>query len=190
MEKPEQQDPFGTTTLQTELARIKKEKSEEIWISEEELYTDGSSDEEECGNELRLRSELNDNQSATSPSVNSKAQENHSAASNEVKTELDKVSNASDDHFLVKEQHPANLRNVGGIHKTFLSTASTDSQPPPPPPTPTEVNSAEHVGDNSDGYSSDEEDETDPNDTPRKQKRGTNAPPNCSVTVSEQFEKC
>lgn len=51
--------------VQSQLARIiKEEEEEELWISGEELYTEGSSDEEECTTQSTMRRKTNSHQSS------------------------------------------------------------------------------------------------------------------------------
>nr|XP_031831276.1 uncharacterized protein LOC116426448 isoform X2 [Nomia melanderi] len=59
------QEQAMKAAVQSQLARIKKEEEEEeLWISGEELYTEGSSDEEECTTQSTLRRKVNSNQSS------------------------------------------------------------------------------------------------------------------------------
>ncbi|XP_033334039.1 uncharacterized protein LOC117224925 [Megalopta genalis] len=59
------QEQLMKGTVQSQLARIKKEEEEEeLWISGEELYTEGSSDEEECTTQSTMRRKTNSNQSS------------------------------------------------------------------------------------------------------------------------------
>lgn len=69
---PKSQEQSTKTVIQSQLARIKKEEEEELWISGEELYTEGSSDEEECKTQSRSHHKINSNQSLSisSPSRN------------------------------------------------------------------------------------------------------------------------
>ncbi|CAK9813376.1 hypothetical protein ANTQUA_LOCUS7602 [Anthophora quadrimaculata] len=56
--------------VQSQLAKIKKEEEEELWISGEELYTEGSSDEEEYKTQSRSRRKVNNNQPSRTFSAN------------------------------------------------------------------------------------------------------------------------
>ncbi|XP_076302403.1 uncharacterized protein LOC143220679 [Lasioglossum baleicum] len=66
---PKLQEQLTKTALQSQLAKIKKEE-EELWISGEELYTEGSSDEEECKIQLRSRRKINSIQSSRTSTSN------------------------------------------------------------------------------------------------------------------------
>ncbi|XP_017793710.1 PREDICTED: uncharacterized protein LOC108575432 [Habropoda laboriosa] len=59
---PKSQEQSMKIAVQSQLAKIKKEEEEELWISGEELYTEGSSDEEEYKTQSRSRRKVNSNQ--------------------------------------------------------------------------------------------------------------------------------
>ncbi|XP_017757530.1 PREDICTED: uncharacterized protein LOC108548907 isoform X1 [Eufriesea mexicana] len=76
--------------VQSQLTKIKKEEEEELWISGEELYTEGSSDEEECKMQLRSRRKINSIQSSrTSTANHSVDQRGHLPVSAETRTKSD-----------------------------------------------------------------------------------------------------
>ncbi|XP_076656932.1 uncharacterized protein LOC143361437 isoform X2 [Halictus rubicundus] len=68
------QEQLMKAAVQSQLARIiKEEEEEELWISGEELYTEGSSDEEECTTQSTIRRKTNSNQSSHVTSAETKA---------------------------------------------------------------------------------------------------------------------
>ncbi|XP_076638602.1 uncharacterized protein LOC143350375 [Colletes latitarsis] len=105
-----QEQPMKTA-VQLQLARIKIEEEEELWISEEELYTEGSSDEEEY-KQLKSRRKINNNKSSRVPSVDPNVERRScSPFSTETKSSLDHSANGPMDSITKKQ--------------TVLNTSST-----------------------------------------------------------------
>ncbi|XP_043582784.1 myb-like protein V isoform X1 [Bombus pyrosoma] len=96
------------TAIQSQLSKIKKEEEEELWISGEELYTEGSSDEEEYEAQLRSRHKINSNQSSRTSSANpSVERRGHSPVPCEIKSKSDnsmgaRKDNITENQFMLK----------------------------------------------------------------------------------------
>ncbi|XP_054011613.1 uncharacterized protein LOC128894146 [Hylaeus anthracinus] len=84
------QEQSARTAVQSQLARIKIQEEEELWISGEELYTEGSSDEEDYKTKSRSRRKINSNQSSRASSANHSLERRRSRSplSSESKTRL------------------------------------------------------------------------------------------------------
>ncbi|XP_050487546.1 myb-like protein V isoform X2 [Bombus huntii] len=113
------------TAVQSQLAKIKKEEEEELWISGEELYTEGSSDEEEYEAQLRSRRKINSNQSSRASSANpSVERRGHSPVPSEIKSKSDHSMGArmdiTENQFMLK------------FVSQYDKTSSKDSSRTPP----------------------------------------------------------
>ncbi|XP_015591236.1 uncharacterized protein LOC107265873 [Cephus cinctus] len=83
--------------VQTQLARLRREEDEDLWISGEELYTEGSSDEEDSRQKSRyprLRNHLRPGSS--SPRRNDMVQTNSSRLNEQFSTDFKAKSDGSD----------------------------------------------------------------------------------------------
>ncbi|XP_068982425.1 uncharacterized protein [Bombus flavifrons] len=114
------------TAVQSQLAKIKKEEEEELWISGEELYTEGSSDEEEYEAQLRSRRKINSNQSSRASSANpSVERRGHSPVPSEIKSKSDHSMGAHKDNIT---ENQFMLKFISQYDKT----SSKDSSRTPP----------------------------------------------------------
>ncbi|XP_060826610.1 myb-like protein V [Bombus pascuorum] len=114
------------TAVQSQLAKIKKEEEEELWISGEELYTEGSSDEEEYEAQLRSRRKINSDQSSRTSSANPSVElRGHSPVPSEIKSKSDYFMGARKDNIT---ENQLMLKFVSQYDKT----SSKDSSRTPP----------------------------------------------------------
>ena len=122
------QEQSVKTAVQSQLARIKKEEEEELWISGEELYTEGSSDEEEYKAQARSRRKVNSNQSSRASSANpSVERRGHSPA--EPKAKSDHSTDIAKDTIIQSQTVSKNVSDK--ISLSFEKSAyslSIDSQ--------------------------------------------------------------
>ncbi|XP_076235388.1 uncharacterized protein LOC143179864 [Calliopsis andreniformis] len=180
------------TAVQPQITKIKKEEEEELWISGEELYTEGSSDEEEYKTQSRSRRKVNSNQSSRASSANvSVERRGHSPASTEIKTKSDNSTDISKDGMREDQTtHKNALQSVktsASVEKLYLSVMKHQQ--------------AQHISltDSSDTsstkntVSSDrfaEEEQSENTEISWKANRGSFVLPNSSNNTKEEADNC
>ncbi|KAK9299731.1 hypothetical protein QLX08_007357 [Tetragonisca angustula] len=123
------QEQSMKTVLQSQLAKIKKEEEEELWISGEELYTEGSSDEEEYKIQSRSRRKVNNNISSRTSSINSSVERRgHSPVSIETKSKLNYSADALKGDII---ENQFVLKTVLQCDETLKDSSRTSSMESP-----------------------------------------------------------
>lgn len=118
---PKPENPFAPPPMQAHLAKVKQEDEEELWISGEELYTEGSSDEEDYRPGARNRRRTTNNSSRSSSANPSSGQKNHSSVSTDKTNSANHVANT-------KQEQPS---GVSSVTKSDISTTANKSNAKP-----------------------------------------------------------
>ncbi|XP_043526283.1 uncharacterized protein LOC122537288 [Frieseomelitta varia] len=185
---PKLQEQSMKTVLQSQLAKIKKEEEEELWISGEELYTEGSSDEEECKIQSRSRRKVNNNISSRTSSVNSSVErQGYSPVSIETKSKLNYSADALKGNII---ENQFVLKTVLQCDKTLKDSSRTSSMESPRSdhlPT-TELSISSITNDFSD--LSTVEDQIENTEISWKANKGTFVLPSSSDDVEKETNKC
>ncbi|XP_076666219.1 uncharacterized protein LOC143367862 isoform X2 [Andrena cerasifolii] len=179
------QEQSVRTAVQSQLARIKKEEEEELWISGEELYTEGSSDEEDYKAQTRSRRKVNSNQSpSASPANPGVERRGHSPA--EAKAKSDHSTDIAKDTII---QSQTASKNVSGkislwFEKSFENSLSIDSQ------RTLDVAASSVTRDLNSSDFSVEEDQVENSEISWKANRGSFVLPNSSNSAKREADKC
>ncbi|XP_043255433.1 uncharacterized protein LOC122399098 isoform X2 [Colletes gigas] len=185
-----QEQPMKTA-VQLQLARIKIEEEEELWISGEELYTEGSSDEEEY-KQLKSRRKINNNKSSRASPVNPNVERRScSPFSTETKTSLDHSANGPMDSITKKQTVPNTSSTFDKTTSTFekLLDSSVESQQIQHFST-TESPATCIMKDTNTSDFFIEENQVDNTEISWKAKKGTFVLPNSSNNAKEESNKC
>lgn len=176
------QEQSVKTAVQLQLARIKKEEEEELWISGEELYTEGSSDEEEYKSQSRSRRKINSNQSSrvslTNPNDESQC---NSTVSTEIKSKLDNSTNIPKDKITKNQTVNKTTSEFDKTSTTFEKLAVSSSAESSATCTIKDTKSSDFFA---------EEKQEENTEISWKAKRGSFVLPNSSNNTKEESNKC
>lgn len=159
MRSSKAENPFAPPPMQAHLAKVKQEDEEELWISGEELYTEGSSDEEDYRPGARNRRRTNNASSRSSSTNPSSEQHGHSAIS------TDKTN--SENHVTsTKQEHKSVAALVAKPETAVMTNKSNSKATVPPGKTSIPKNSKQSpsTGKQNDGANSKEKPMADLND--------------------------
>ncbi|KAK1117260.1 hypothetical protein K0M31_016811 [Melipona bicolor] len=185
---PKLQEQSMKTVLQSQFAKIKKEEEEELWISGEELYTEGSSDEEECKIQSRSRRKVNSNISSRTSSVNSSVERRgHSPVSTETKSKLNYSTDALTGSIIENQFVLKTVLQCDEILKDSSRTSSMESPRSDHLPT-TELSVSLITNDFSDLLTV--EDQIENTEISWKANKGTFMLPSSSDDVEKETNKC
>ncbi|CAL7951065.1 unnamed protein product [Xylocopa violacea] len=186
---PKSQEQPMKTVIQSQLARIKKEEEEELWISGEELYTEGSSDEEDCKTQSRSHHKINSNQSLSISSVSHGIERrNPSPVFDATKIKSDQSINTSKDSITGNQSASKCASKYDETSYENLNRSLT-MEPPRTDPLPIVGSSASSIAKDSSDFSVEEE-QTENITFSWKAKKGTFMLPNRSNDTTEETNKC
>lgn len=163
------------------------QEEEELWISGEELYTEGSSDEEECKIQSRSRHKVYNNLSSRTSLVNSSVERRgHSPVSIETKSKLNYSADALKGNIIENQFVLKTVLQCDEALKDSSRTSSMESPRSDHPPT-TELSISSITNDFSDFSTA--EDQIENTEISWKANKGTFVLPSSSDDVEKETNK-